>query len=132
VNIWLPAIDWALVSRQMSDLEIELGRDGPAQVVRLRGELDLASAPELELALESLQPTASGRLVLDLADCEFIDSAGLSTILHGVQRLREAGGSVRIACPEGHLRDLLRITAIDQSIPVVATRDEALAALGLD
>ena len=39
---------------------------------------------------------------------------------------------MRIACPEGNLRELLRITAIDQTIPVVATRQEAMAALGLD
>ncbi len=116
----------------MNELEIELGSDGPAQVVRIRGELDLASAPKLAEVLGRLDPSPSGRLVIDLAECKFIDSAGLSAILHGVQALGDAGGSIRIACPEGHLRDLLRITAIDQSIPVVATRDEALAALGLD
>jgi len=115
----------------MTDLSIELTSEGPAQVVRIGGELDLASAPELTEALAKLDGSTTGRLVIDLSDCEFIDSAGLAAILHGAQELSEAGGSVRIACPEGNLRDLLRMTAIDQSIPVVATRDEALAALGL-
>jgi anti-sigma B factor antagonist len=115
----------------MSDLSIDLTSEGPARVVRLGGELDLASAPQLTDALSRLDGSSTGRLVIDLSDCEFIDSAGLAAILHGAQELSEAGGSVRIACPEGNLRDLLRMTAIDQSIPVVATRDEALAALGL-
>lgn len=116
----------------MSDLSIEIGSEGPARVVRLRGELDLAAGDDLMAALSKLDPAPDGRVVLDLSECRFIDSAGLSAILHGAQRVADAGGSVRIACPEGNIRDLLRITAIDQSIPVVGTRDEALAVLGLD
>lgn len=116
----------------MSELTIDIGSEGPARVVRLRGELDLANAEQLTEALAELEPAPEGRMVIDLAECDFIDSAGLSAILHGAQELTDDGGSVRIACPEGHLRDLLRITAIDQSIPVVGTRNEALTALGLD
>jgi anti-sigma B factor antagonist len=116
----------------MSELRIELGSEGPARFVKIQGELDLANAERLTEALSGLEPEPAGRVVIDLAECEFIDSAGLSAILHGAQELSGDAGSVRIACPEGHLRDLLRITAIDQSIPVVATRDEALAALGLE
>src|SRR5215831_15082175 len=115
----------------MSELTIEFTSEGPARVVRVGGELDLAGAPKLTAALTNIDAAMTERLVIDLADCEFIDSAGLSAILHGAQQLADAGGSVRIACPEGNLRDLLRMTAIDQSIPVVATRGEALAALGL-
>lgn len=117
----------------MSDLTIDVVAEGPATVVRLGGELDLVTASELAEALATeLEPSPPERLVVDLAACRFIDSAGLAAILHGATQLTDAGGSVRIACPGGHLRDLLRITAIDQTIPVVGTRDEALAALGLD
>ena len=70
--------------------------------------------------------------LLGLSAVALYTDAGLSAILHGAQAISDAGSSMRIACPEGHLRDLLRITAIDQSIPVVATQDAALAALGLD
>ena len=118
--------------RRVGELTIDIASEGPARVVRLGGELDLASAQRLTQALDGLDNPPPERLVIDLADCEFIDSAGLSAILHGAQQISDAGGSVRIACPEGHLRDLLRITAIDQSIPVVATQDDALSALGLD
>jgi anti-sigma B factor antagonist len=115
----------------MSDLAIDIASDGPAQVIRLQGELDFDGAPRLEEAFDQLE-TKSDRVVIDLDQCDFIDSTGLAAILHGADRLRRRSGDVRIACPEGHLRDLLRLTAIDQTIPVVGTRSEALAALGLD
>ena len=73
----------------MTDLSIEFTSEGPAQVVRIGGELDLASAPQLTEALAKIDATNGGRLVIDLADCEFVDSAGLSAILHGGQQLSE-------------------------------------------
>ena len=91
---------------------------------------DLAS--KLERAFDELERAAPIRVVIDLDECDFIDSTGLATILHAADRLRAGSSALRIACPEGHLRDLLRLTAIDQTIPVVGTRSEALAALGLD
>ena len=116
----------------MSDLSVDVARDGPAHVIRLRGELDFDGVPTLEAAFDELERAAPDRVVIDLDDCEFIDSTGLATILHGADGLRRRASALRIACPEGHLRDLLRLTAIDQTIPVVGTRSEALAALGLD
>jgi anti-sigma B factor antagonist len=124
--------DRSLVSGPVSDLVIDVDRDGPAHVVRLRGELDFDGVPKLERAFDELERAAPIRVVIDLDECDFIDSTGLATILHAADRLRAGASALRIACPEGHLRDLLRLTAIDQTIPVVGTRSEALAALGLD
>lgn len=114
----------------MAEPQIAIVPDGAARVLALRGELDLDSAPRLEAAFAEIASEPPQRLLIDLAECEFIDSAGLAALLHGARWLM-ASASVRIACPEGNLRELLRITAIDQTIPVVATRQEALAALGL-
>jgi anti-sigma B factor antagonist len=114
------------------DLAVDIVPHGPAQVIRLRGELDFDRVPRLEEAFEELERSAPERVVIDLDECEFIDSSGLAAILHGADRLRQRARALRIACPEGHLRDLLRLTAIDQTIPVVGTRSEALSALGLD
>lgn len=116
----------------MAELAVDVVPEGPARVVRLQGELDFDGVPKLEDVFERLDATDHERVVIDLDECRFIDSAGLAAILHAADRLRRRSGEIRIACPEGHLRDLLRLTAIDQTIPVVGTRSEALAALGIE
>ena len=116
----------------MADIGIAVASTDGTRVLSLRGELDLDGASELEAVFARLEADPPERLLIDLAECEFIDSAGLAALFHGARNLRSESSSVRIACPEGNLRELLRITAIDQTIPVVATRQEALAALGLD
>jgi anti-sigma B factor antagonist len=55
--------------------------EGRRHTLMLAGELDMASAPELEKALKHLCEGGTGELVLDLSRLEFIDSTGLNAIL---------------------------------------------------
>ena len=64
----------------VSDLVVDTGHEGPGQVVRLRGELDLATAERLTHALDSVAGSEPGRVAIDLSECEFIDSAGLAAM----------------------------------------------------
>jgi len=69
-------------------------------VVRLDGELDLASAPLLESEMERPEVGAAARVVLDLRELQFIDSTGLRTIFTAQARSRDAVGNS--APPEPH------------------------------
>jgi anti-anti-sigma factor len=66
-------------------------------VLALFGELDLATAPALEQQLETVWASDAPALVLDLEGLTFIDSTGLSLILHAQQRAlaEEKGFSLR-------------------------------------
>lgn len=98
------------------------------RVLAINGELDLSRA---DLAREPLErAVADGTpLAIDLTDCEFVDSTGLATIVHATRPVRDAGRPVSLICPEGEVRQLLRLSAIDLSFEVVDSRDEARAAL---
>ena len=55
------------------------------RIVRVRGELDLYTAPEFERALEQNR-AADGRVVVDLSECTFIDSTGLGILVKADRR----------------------------------------------
>jgi anti-anti-sigma factor len=96
-------------------------------VLGIRGELDMGTAPTAQAALAA---TDSGLpLVIDLTQCRFIDSQGLAAILHGVELRRKGELTAVIACPPGHVRELLKMTAIDQSFQVFASVDDAAEAV---
>lgn len=66
--------------------------------IALSGELDLASADELDAAIRDAEETDSGWIVVDLSDVSFIDSSGLSVLL--TAKKRSAG---RLSCvPSNH------------------------------
>jgi anti-anti-sigma factor len=57
----------------------------------LRGELDLASARQLEDSLAAVEDRSLSVLVIDLGELAFIDSSGLRVLLQADARAREEG-----------------------------------------
>ena len=102
----------------MNDLDISVRGEGNARVVHLEGTCDLASAPQLREALTELRPPDVSQIIVELSALEFIDSTGLGLILGALRRLREAGGSLRIAGAQGAVLRVLEITDLDKVIPM--------------
>src|SRR5919106_4027804 len=74
------------------DFELSVDRpDGGSTAIRLHGELDLASAPQLDDALTAAID-GGGEIVVDFERCTFIDSTGISTIVRAARRLVDQGG----------------------------------------
>lgn len=93
------------------------------RIVRVRGELDLYTAPEFERALE-LEGAADGRLVVDLSECTFIDSTGLGIL---VAADRHTGGNSLLIVGSG--MEVLRafeVSALDRHLTLYPTLESAL------
>jgi len=108
--------------------------DDGVRVVAVRGELDLSTASDLEGPLEEAIASNDASVLIDLSDCEFIDSTGIALIVRAWQRLDrgadgEGNGKVVICSDNDQVRRVLEITGLELSIPIHSTRDEALAAL---
>jgi anti-sigma B factor antagonist len=108
--------------------------DDGVRVVAVRGELDLSTAPELEAPLEDAIAAGDASVVVDLSECEFIDSTGIALIVRAWQRLDRAAdgegeGRVVICSYNDQVRRVLEITGLELSIPIHSTREDALAAL---
>jgi anti-anti-sigma factor len=100
------------------------------QVVELSGEFDNSNAGELKKHVE--QAVSEGRpLLIDLARCTFIDSAGLAALVAAQRRLTEASGSFAVCCPAPQVTRLLELTGTDEPLGVVDNRGAGLAALGV-
>jgi len=104
------------------------------RIVSVQGELDLSTAPELEARLDEIVSSGDASLLIDLSECEFIDSTGIAMIVRAWQQPdRSAGGEgigrVVICSSNDQVRRVLDITGLELSIPVHGARDEALEAL---
>lgn len=101
------------------------------RTISVRGELDLSTAPELEGPLDQALESDEGSVLIDLTQCEFIDSTGIALIVRAWQRLQNGDhGRALVLCSQNdQVRRVLEITGLELSIPVHPTRDEAMAAL---
>lgn len=112
------------------EVESEELEDG-IRMFTVRGELDMNTAPEFERELDAALSASDASIVLDLCECEFIDSTGIALIVRAWQRLEGGEGQGRLVlCSHNHqVRRLLKITGVESSISMHEQRDAALAEL---
>jgi anti-anti-sigma factor len=102
------------------DVQVELVAG--ASVAHVVGDLDLATADRLE---EALADATAGRVVIDLTQCTFLDSAGVRAIAACVRDHASDGGVVLVADDPGILR-ILEITGIASTVSLHRSLDTAL------
>ena len=109
----------------MLEIQVELSDD--YTVCRPMGELDAYTVGQFRESLAEL--AGADRLLIDLSEVPFMDSAGLGALIGGIRRAREAGGDVAVACSRPTLTRLLHTTGFDRIVPVTETVEAAASAL---
>lgn len=115
---------------QASGSELE----GGIRLLEVHGELDLSTATELEGPLEEAVQSEDAAVLIDLADCQFIDSTGIALIVRAWQRVDAAAGNggnggLVLCCQNEQVRRVLEVTGLEHSLRVFPTREDAVAAL---
>ena len=105
------------------DARLERVHDGSV-VAHVRGDLDMATAPMLERVLAGWERRA--KLVVDLSECTFVDSAGLRLLTRAAREAEENGGTVALVVVDPGIRRVLEITGLDAALAVHSTVESAL------
>jgi anti-sigma B factor antagonist len=94
-------------------LEVERTTTG----LRVIGELDLATVPILASHLDPL-PEWCDEVVVDLNGLSFVDSTGLSVLLHAHHNAEASGRRIVLTSPSDRVRRLLEITGLGEVLVV--------------
>jgi len=93
-------------------------------VLKVTGDLDLSTIDAFDAELE--QSLDSERLVIELADCTFIDSSALRALVRAQKLVTRAGGELALVAPSQPARRVLEIATLDRFVPVFGTVGEAV------
>ncbi|HTA90523.1 MAG TPA: STAS domain-containing protein [Polyangiaceae bacterium] len=69
--------------------------EGKNSTLRVRGELDALSAPELRPTIDELVESEQGDITVDLSGLRLVDSSGVGALVSLYKRVRARGGEVR-------------------------------------
>ena len=108
-------------------MRLVIGVQEAQVVVEVAGDLDSAGARLLRRALDREGPTPS-RILVDITDVPFVDSAGIAALIGLARRARERGTDVEIRGARRSVARVLALTGVDQFVPVAAAPDGALPA----
>ena len=122
----------ATSSADIPQFDISSG-PGPEDVyvVRVAGEVDMAHEEELRTELRAAVAADSAGIVVDLTECEFIDSTGIRVLLLSREAQESEGDpdGLAVAASTEQILRILSVMGVDKVIPIHPTVEEAAAAL---
>ena len=107
-------------------LELNRMANSPWLVISVFGEIDMGSSPKLRTEIISFVNEGHSNLVLDLTSVDFIDSAGLGTIIGGLRRVRSHGGDLLLVCPEERIQKIFTLCDLNKIFTFYLTHTEAI------
>ncbi|GAB2651395.1 STAS domain-containing protein [Arenimonas aestuarii] len=113
------------------DVHIQPASNG-SQRVALGGRLDTHSYQQLDMQLAPLLASTVNSLVLDLANLEYISSAGVRSIFKARKALAGRGGRVVVVNPQPQIQkvfDVVKAVPLNEIFSSVAEADAYLDAM---
>jgi len=106
---------------------IDTDQHGDVALVVVRGELDMATAPQLRETLAAVLRECR-HVVVDLERVDFVDSFGIGILLGGLKRARGQGGGLGLVCTSRTVLRPFEIIGLDRVFTIHDRREAALAA----
>ena len=99
-----------------------------AEVFVLKGEVDLHVVPTITASLREIITKQPKRIVVDLANVTYLDSAGLAFLIRGMQDARDYGGEFFLAGMREELLPIFQMACLDSFFKIFPDVRSALAA----
>jgi anti-sigma B factor antagonist len=99
-------------------------------VLTLEGRFDAHTVPAANKWLEEVTTKLPPQVVVNMEDVNFVDSAGLATLVKGMKRSRELGGNLVIFGLQQPVRIIFELTRLDKAIDIFDNEESAIAAFG--
>ena len=103
----------------MADLQLESHETDDGASVTVRGEVDMATAPQLRDTLMALVDAGATRVALDCRGLDFLDSSGIGVLIAVRKRLGD-DGSLTLEAPPAHVRKVLELTGVTDHVNVTS------------
>ena len=97
------------------EFRVDARREGPVATVAVIGELDIATGPELQAAIDALEPGYE-ELIVDLSECSFFASSGISILLEENARAARDGFRLVVVKAPASAQRIFELTSLERII----------------
>jgi len=107
-------------------MEIKCDIVDGVNVIRISGELDSQSSPELTKVFNDQLAEGKLNFVADLKGLTYSSSAGIRTFLGSARSSRQKGGDLRIAAVNPQVDKVFKMSKFDRIVKIFPSVEEAL------
>ena len=94
-------------------MTINVERDFELVTLEVTGRLDTTTAPNLETVINELSEDTK-ELVFNVAELEYISSAGIRVLLSAYKKMNQSGGIMRIEKANDMVREVFEMTGLSE------------------
>lgn len=108
---------------------LDISANGRTTIVLLPRRFDIDTAPDIDTELKPVIAQKPSRLLFDLANTDYVSSAGMRVLLNVLHQVRHNGGTVALSSPGRQVQYVLEVTKFTKIFPVYPSREDALREL---
>ena len=113
-------------------MNIELINREKYDILKIEGSIKIGESKDkfirsLKQELQKKPPC----LMIDFSEVNYIDSNGIGELVGYLDKFKEAKAKLVLLGPQSRIRDLLKITRLDQIFPIFVDEDQAIKELNL-
>ena len=113
---------------EIKDIQVNVRWDDDVVHIALVGEAGLQNADRVERAFLPVVASKPRLVIVNLEELDFIGSLGLGMLVELQRSLKLSGGTLRLACAQDVIIDVIKRCRLERVLTVHDTVEEALAA----
>ncbi len=110
----------------MTKLNMDFTEEGEKLIITVMGDIDAYHSADFKKGIrEKIESFSGSKIVLDLSNVSYIDSAGLGSLVAILKDVRNAGKSFVLASLKPNVKRIFEMTRLDKVFKIVDTPEEA-------
>ena len=107
-------------------LELEILKKDGTSILKITGDVDLYSSPQVRKQVLSLISKKNKNLLVDLADVNYMDSSGVATLVEALQLTKKSGGKLKLFSLGTTVKDVFELSRLDKVFDICDNEQQAL------
>jgi len=97
-----------------------------AVIVRITGDVDLYSSPDVRKIILKLTGKKQKNILVDLRHVNYMDSSGVATLVEGLQQVNKYKGKLILFGLDAAVKEVFELSRLDKIFDIFADEETAL------
>jgi len=106
-------------------VELEVIKKEKFSILKLSGDVDLYSSPQVRKKILSLITKSNKNLLVDLAEVTYMDSSGVATLVEALQLTNKNSGTLRLYSLRDAIKDVFELSRLDKVFNIYENEEQA-------
>ncbi len=107
-------------------MDIHVIEENGIVIFSIKDDIDINTAPALKEALDSIVKEKAIKVIINLTNVTYMDSAGLATFIDFLKHVKDYGGHIKLSNMSSKIKDLFEVTKLESLFDIYEDQQDAI------